>query len=394
MRSRALVRTLWVGACACAALVLAGCGAATSGSSAVTVSGKTLVVYAGQPPGPAGPAVSDTLDAERLALAKAGQKAAGFTVKLVAVHGRELSDNARTAIEDQRSIAYLGELVPGTSQVSVEILNQQGLLEVSPADTAVYLTQPIPPVSSSTNTFYPGRSTYHQTFARVVPDSGLEAKALVGEMQTLGVSKLYVADDGRLYGRALALEVTQAARSAGLTLVSSAAGADGVFYGASADSAGARASAVSRLDQDSAANPSAKLFAPSGLYDSAFASALSSGAQGRLYVSSPGFLSKDLPVAGRAFVSDFRSTYGHDPAPQAIFGYEAMSDLLDVLGKAGSSAADRAVVVSDFRGLKDPPNSVIGTYSISGGDPSIAPIIFSRVRGGQLRPFKFVQLTG
>jgi ABC-type branched-subunit amino acid transport system substrate-binding protein len=227
-----------------------------------------------------------------------------------------------------------------------------------------------------------------------VPDSGLEAKALVGEMQTLGVSKLYVADDGRLYGRALALEVTQAARSAGLTLVSSAAGADGVFYGASADSAGARASAVSRLDQDSAANPSAKLFAPSGLYDSAFASALSSGAQGRLYVSSPGFLSKDLPVAGRAFVSDFRSTYGHDPAPQAIFGYEAMSDLLDVLGKAGSSAADRAVVVSDFRGLKDPPNSVIGTYSISGGDPSIAPIIFSRVRGGQLRPFKFVQLTG
>jgi len=394
MRSRVLVRTRWVGACACAALVLAGCGTATSGSSAITVSGKTLVVYAGQPPGSPDPAITDTLDAERLALAKVGAKVGGFTVKLVVVHGRELSDNARAAIEDQRSIAYLGELVPGTSQVSVEILNQQGLLEVSPADTAVYLTQPIPPVSSSPNTFYPARSTYHQTFARVVPNSALEAKALVGEMQAVGVSKLYVADDGQLYGRALALEVTQDARTARLTLVSSAAGADGVFYGASADSPAERASAAGRLDQDSAANPSAKLFAPSGLYDSSFVGGLSAGAQRQLYVSSPGFLPKDLPAAGRAFVAEFKSAYGHDPSPQAIFGYEAMSDLLYVLGKAGSSAADRAAVVSDFRALEDPPNSVIGTYSITGGDPSIAPIIFSRVRGGRLVAFKFVQLSG
>jgi hypothetical protein len=122
-------------------------------------------------------------------------------------------------------------------------------------------------------------------------------------------------------------------------------------------------------------------------------SGLSPAAQRHLFVSSPGFLPKDLPPAGRTFVSQFKSSYGHAPAPQAIFGYEAMSALLYVLDKAGSLADNRAAVVQDFRTLKNPPNSVIGAYSINGGDPNIAPIIFGRVRGGKLVPVKFVQLS-
>jgi hypothetical protein len=80
--------------------------------------------------------------------------------------------------------------------------------------------------------------------------------------------------------------------------------------------------------------------------------------------------------------------------PQAIFGYEAMSALLYVLDKAGANADQRSTVVNDFRTLKNPPNSVIGPYSISGGDPSTAPFIFARVRAGKLIPFKFVQQQG
>ncbi len=374
---------------------MAGCGTAgTAASSSITVTGNTLRIYASQPPGGSGgQAASDVLEAEQLALQQAGARAGRFAVKLVKLDGKELSDNARTAIEDPSAIAYLGELVPGTSQVSVAILNQAGLLEVSPGDTAVYLTQPIPPVSSSPISFYPGHATYKETFARVVGNSGLEAKALVAEMQAQHVSKLYVGSDGQQYGAALALEVRQDARSAGLTLASSPAGADGVFYAASAVSSAARARATRVLDQAAAASPSTKLFAPSGLYDDAFVAGLSPGAQERLYVSSPGFLPQDLPAAGRTFVSDFVSAYGHDPAPQAIFGYEAMAAVLAVLHQAGSLAGTRAEVVRDFRGLKD-RSSAIGTYSISGGDPSIAPFIFGRVQGGKLVPIRFVPQSG
>ena len=165
---------------ALALLGLAGCTSSTGGSSQVTVSGSTLTVYASQPPGGSGgQAAQDMLDAEKLALTQAGGKAGKFTIRLVTLDGNELSDNARTAIQDQTAIAYLGELQPGTSQISVEILNQQGVLEVSPADTAVYLTQSTPAVPGSPSTFYPTRSTYHETFARVVPNTAQEAKAQV-----------------------------------------------------------------------------------------------------------------------------------------------------------------------------------------------------------------------
>src|ERR1700689_5313038 len=131
-------------------LGVAGCS--TSTNSAVTVSGTTLDVYASQPPGGAGgQAAADVLDAEQLALQQIGAKLAGtnYTVKLIPLHGKELSDNARTAIENTKAIAYLGEIEPGTSQASVPINNELGLLEVSPTDTAVYLTQKTPAVSNA-----------------------------------------------------------------------------------------------------------------------------------------------------------------------------------------------------------------------------------------------------
>jgi ABC-type branched-subunit amino acid transport system substrate-binding protein len=353
---------------------LAGCGNATTSSSQITVGGSQLTVYASQPPSASGgQSATDTLDAERLALKQLGARAGKFSVRLVTLDGRELSDNARTAIQDPTAIAYLGELQPGTSQVSVEILNQQGVLEISPADTAVYLTQHTAAVPGAPTSFYPAHSTYEETFARVVPNSGQEAKALVAEMQALHVSKLYVASDGQPYGQA-----TEAGVKA------SEAGA--LFYGATIDSAAASSAARALLNGVSASLPSVRLFAPSGLYDDSFISGLSAATQQQLIVSAPGFLTKDLTAGGRKFVSDFDSAYGHDPATQAIFGYAAMQALLYVLKEPRVAANNRASVVAGFRSLQD-PSSVLGTVSISGGDPSLAPFIFARTQGGKLVPF-------
>ncbi len=390
MRAGVLVRTRAVSVWSCLTVLgLAGCGAATTSKSAVTVSGSNLTVYASQPPGNGGgQAATDVLEAERLALTQSGGRVGRFTVSLVKLHGSKLSDNARTAIQDPSAIAYLGELQPGTSQISVEILNQQGLLEISPADTGVYLTQATPAVSGSPTKFYPTRSTYQETFARVVANSSVEAGAHVQEMRSLGVSKLYVASDGEPYGTAIALEVRQAAQHAGISLVSGAAAADAMFYGGLPGRAASQA-----IGQAVAGRPTLKLFAPSGLYDDAFVAGLSPAAQQNLLVSSPGFLTSDLNPTGQKFVSDFASAYGHPPAPQAIFGYEAMAALLAVLQKAGSAAGNRALVVSDFRSLTNRA-SAIGTYTVTGGDPSIAPFVFARPRGGALMAFKFVQGQG
>jgi branched-chain amino acid transport system substrate-binding protein len=373
-------RAALIGAClAGLALALAGCSNATN--SPVTVTGKTLTIYTSQPPdGAGGATATDVLHAEQLALQQAGSRAGTFTIRLDRVADHETSADARAAIENQSAVAYLGEVVPGTSGVSVQITNEVGLLQVSPTDTAGYLTQADPTVSGSPSTFYPSRSTYHETFARVVPTTVQEAKAIISEMASLHLSKVYVASDGGQYGTSIAAQVRKDATGGAMSVVSTPADADAVFYGGNDVATAARA-----VSAAASASPSAKLFVPSGLYADAFVSALSPAARQNLYVSSPGIPSGSLSPAARQFQTAFRSAYGHTPVPQAIFGYEAMSAVLAVLKEAGTKAGNRATVVSDFRSLTN-RQSVLGTYSIKGGDTTLDSFVFARVHGGSLVP--------
>ncbi len=382
--------------CAFAALTLGVGSCSTSGTSSVTASGTTLTIYASAPVGSA--ASPDILDAERLAFQQfqqAGNRVGTFTIKFVTVDSAKVSNNARTAIEDSGAIAYVGELTPGASADSMGITNAEDVLQVSPADTALELTQPTAAVAGAPNSYYEAHGTYGNTFARVVPNSGQEAKAQVQEMTALGVKSLYVTDDGSAYGAAVALAVKQAAGSS-ISAVAGppdaarfrSSGADALFFGAGSGSS----DVVARLFEDVAgADAGVRLFAPSALDDSGFAASLGA-AKLNLYVSAPGFLPKDLPPQGQAFLSAFRSAYGHVPAQGAIFGYEAVSAVLAVLREAGSAANNRASVVRDFFGIRN-RSSAIGTYSISStGDISLAPFVFSRLRDGKLVPF--VQAQG
>ena len=321
--------------------------------------------------------------------ADAGRQPIGkYQVRLVKVSGAELSDNARTAIQNTGAVAYLGETDPGTSAQSLGITNAQDLLQVSPTDTALELTQSTPAISNTPNRYYESLKTYGRTFARVVPSTAVEAKVQVAEMKAQGVTRLYVANDGSPYGEAIASAVKTAA-APGITIQSSASGADAMFYGG--DSAVAAAKALGAAAQ---ANPAIKLFGPSALDTPTFAAALGPTAR-NVFISSPGFLPKDLVPAGQTFVSDFTKTYGHAPSGEAIFGYAAMQAVLYALHQAGSSVSDRATVVKKFFGITDVPSSVIGTYSInSNGDTSLTSFVFSRLRGGALVPFTSVTPQG
>jgi branched-chain amino acid transport system substrate-binding protein len=363
------------------ALALSGCSSTTAKSnSAVTVKGSTLDVIVSQPPGDPDLVDKDVLAGEQLALKQAGGKAGPFTVDLRVANGTEVSASARSAVQDKTAIAYLGEIAPGTSGVSLQITNQVGLLQLSPTDTAVYLTQATPGVHDSPGHYYPASGTFHRTFARVVPTTAQEAKALASDMQTLHVSKLYVSGDGTAYGASVADEVRQDARAAGVTLVSAPTGADAIFYGGLDGPSTAQV-----LDHLVAANPSAKLFAPSALYDDTLVAKLSPAAQKNLYVSAPGLPVRGQDAMAKAFTSDFQSTYGHAPQPQAVYGYETMAALMAVLKQLGANANSRAQVVARFRGLND-RQSALGTYSLKNGDTNLASFVIAHPAGGRLVP--------
>jgi branched-chain amino acid transport system substrate-binding protein len=373
------------------AVGLAGC---TAPASNVNVTGTSLTIYASVPPhGAGGQQAQDVLDAEQLAFQQAGSQVGSFKLKLVRVDGNEPSADARTAIQDTSAIAYIGELTPGASADSVGITNAQGLLQVSPTDTAVALTQSTPAVPNAPNRYYESLSTYGRTFARVVPNATQEAKAQVSEMQALHVTKLYLTTDGSAYGAAIEDAVKQDAAPA-ISVVQgppdaarfSSSGADALFFGGSS-----RTIAAPLFGDVAKANASVKLFAPSALDDGAFAAGFGP-ANIHLYVSVPGFLPKDLTPAGQTFASAFTAAYHHAPVAEAIFGYEAISAVLAVLKEAGSAANDRAIVVHDFFAIKN-RSSVLGTYSINTttGDTSIAPFVFSRFKDGLLVPYAQLQ---
>jgi len=387
MRSRVLARGRAVCACALLSAAVAGCTSSGSANSSVTVSGNVLTIYVSAAPTDQPQVAQDVLDAEQLAFDQTSHTVGGRAIRLRTVRGTTISAQARTVIQDKTSIAYLGEIVPGSSYASLGITNALDILQVTPTDTALELTETTPAVANAPDGYYESLSTYGRTFARVVPTSGDEAKAQIQEMQALGVSKLYVSSDGSDYGRAIANAVTHDA-TGGITVVNSQTAADGVFYGSASPNA-----AASFFNRVAGSNPSAKLFGPSALDAPRFVSALSSAVR-NLYISVPGFLKADLTPAGTAFVSQFTARFGHAPAVQAIFGYEAMAAVLSVLKEAGTSANSRSTVVKDFFAIKN-RQSVLGTYSInSNGDTSIAPFVFSRLQRDQLVPFKFVSVSG
>jgi branched-chain amino acid transport system substrate-binding protein len=384
-------------ACAICAVVgvLSGCTAAPS-SSSLSVSGKTLTVYVSAPPATQLDArAQDVLDAEELAFHRQHTGISAFTVKMSILHGAKPSDDARTTIQDGTAIAYLGEILPGASADSLGIVGDQDILQVSPTDTAVELTQSTPAVSGAPAT-YQEVSTYGRTFARVVPTTALEAKALVSEFGVEHLSRVYVADDGEPYGKALAYAVKQAAGTS-VSVVSGAPTAAG-FAASRAQglvfATGSAPAAAHLFDAVATANPAAKLFAPSALDDSGFAASLQPAAASALRVSAPGFTSSALSPSGRGFVTAFTSAYGHAPSTEAIFGYEAMSALLAVLHESGTAANNRGAVQKEFFSIRNRA-SVLGTYSINAnGDTSLAPFVISRVKSGQLVPYRFVSEQG
>jgi len=369
-------------ACALLAALVAGC---TTAAPAPTATGTSLAVYLSDPADlGSDPTAADVVDAERLAFTQLGSQVHGFTLTLHVLSAGKLSDNARAAIENNNAVAYLGEIVPGSSEDTVGITNALDLLQISPTDNALELTQRTAAIKGAPSRYYEDWSTYGHTFAHMVPASAHEAVALLHEMESLGVKTLHIEAESTDYARSMRSVIAGNAAAAALSLGASSA-SDAVLYLGSS-----RTAAAAALDAAAAANPKVKLFVPSTLADSAFAAQLSPAAQKALYACSPGFLSRSLPAAGQAFTSSFQATYHHAPAPQAIFGYAAVQALLHVLRQAGAQANNRGTVVADFMKLSY-AGSVLGSYTIKQGDISLDSFVIEHVKSGGLVPFKALQ---
>jgi ABC-type branched-subunit amino acid transport system substrate-binding protein len=328
--------------------------------------------------GPYAAAATAIYDGEKLALAEAGGVVNGVKVRLRRLNDAGLAPastatavgaSARIAAGDQSTMAYIGDVAPGTSSASIPVLSAAGILQVSPADTATHLAG--------------------TTFARVVPPDSDEAAAQLAEMGKLGLTRVFVLQDRTTYGRDIATAAVGAAPNYGIEIVDPGgqyvradiralvktikkSKAQALLY------AGSPNSYVAMLwNELSGADSAIRKFASAAVTGAPGWAQTTAAARYGTYLSAPGLPRSELPRAGTQFETDFVTTYGSGaPWTSGIFGYVAMSGVLEAMYKVGPMAKDRAKVADAFLHTSHVP-SALGTYSIANGQTSFDHYFFT-----------------
>ena len=403
--------------CAMFAIGVAACGddEEDGGGGGGQVEGNTLTIYSSLPmQGSNRPQSLDVVDGMKLALQQRGGKIGKFTIQY-----KQLDDstaqagkwdpgatqaNARKVQQDKTSIAVLGEFNSGASAISIPLTNRAGILQVSPANTALELTKDAGPEDKGApEKYYP---TGKRNYGRVIPADHIQGAAQADWQQELGVKKLYVLNDKEVYGVGVAKTTADAAAKRGIEVLGNegidpkapnyravaakikAAGADAVFFG------GITQNNAGQLFKDlGAAMPDAKLFGPDGVAETEFTKQLPEDVQARTYITVATIDPKDYPPKGQKFFKDFEAAYGKaKPEPYAIYGYEAMDVVLDAIQRAGDKGNDRQAVIDAFFATKG-KEGVVGTYDIDkDGDTTANQFGRYLVKGGEVEFLETVEV--
>ena len=367
-------------------------GASTKGSSANTVDIYSSLPMQGSSTAQTIPMVNGI----RLALAQAGGKAGKWNVNYVelddstAAAGKwdptQTAANARKAASDPKAVYYIGEFNSGASEVSIPILNQAGIPQVSPANTYVGLTTNEPgSAPGEPEKYYP---TGTRTFFRIVPRDSIQAAADLMAMKQAGCAKVAVANDKEAYGAGLADLLELEKGDYGVDIVSNTGidptapnfrsyaatikdqGADCFVF------AGIVANGGVQITKDvHSALPTAKIFGPDGMCTSSWTNAADGGVPASIdpYIECT-VATLDLKAypGGTAFLAAYKAKYGvANPDPYAIYGYEAMQLGRSTIASLGSQGNSKSAVLHALAAITA-RHSVLGTYGFDkNGDTTL-----------------------
>jgi branched-chain amino acid transport system substrate-binding protein len=406
----------WLGLVALAAVPLGvvGCGEVAVSDVAEATSGQ-LTIYSSLPlQGPTAAISKQIVDGEKLALADAGGRAGPFKIDYSSLDDASpasgrwdpgvTATNAKIAAQDTSTIAYLGDLDSAATAISLPFVNAAGILQVSPASPYVGLATSFDAGQDEPERFYPSGK---RTFARLQPGDLAQADAQVQLMKALRVRSLYVLDDQDPFQMPLAEIVAGDAQSAGIAVlahdsISTVAGA--VFTGEVEKIVESHAQAVFLAGGEGTgtaalwralhrAAPRLLLLASSSAVTESFTSHLGAAAAST-YITTPVLPVGMYPPAARGVLRDYRSVFAAQGGPYALYGYEAMTLVLDAIRSAGSRGDDRQTVIDRVLATRN-RNSVIGGYSIGPhGETTLSRYGVDRVIDGRPAFYRAIDVAG
>src|ERR671914_1366034 len=162
----------------------------------------------------------------KLALEQAGGKAGNIKVNYTSLDDstaqagtwtpEATAANARRVAQDDAAVAYIGEFNSGASAISIPLLNEVPIAQISPANTAVGLTSDEPGADEGEpDKYYP---TGERHYLRIVPKDTIQGAALATLMSEDGCQNAYILNDKEVYGAGLARNVISAAKTVGLDI--------------------------------------------------------------------------------------------------------------------------------------------------------------------------------
>jgi len=379
------------------AVALSACGGggnstSSGGAGATGPAGKIVDIYSSLPlQGPAAAEGASIVNGIKLALAQSGGLAGPFRVEYTSLDdsrgssgwdANQTATNARKAAADPRAVYYIGEFDDDASEVSMPILNEAGIPEVSPANTYVGLTAGAP------SNYWP---TGTRSYLRIVPTDSVQAAADLLAMHEAGCTRIAVASDEEAYGTGLAKLIDVHKADYGTNIVSDT-GIDPrahsfrsyalMLRGVRADClliAGVASKGVIELTKEVHAElPAAKFFGPGEMCTSAWTNARDGGvpaAVDPLIQCTQATQSVTAYPGGKAFLAAYKAKYpGSNPGPYAILGYEAMRLGLSTIGLLGANGDSKSAVLNELFAISG-RHSVLGTYSFNKvGDTTLKSI--------------------
>ena len=388
-------RTPAIAALAAVALAVVGCSSSGSSSSAgggssSSASGGTVDIYSSLPlQGASSAQTGPMVNGMKLALSQAGGKAGQWTVNYqslddsTAAAGKwdpgQTAANARKVATDPKAVYYMGEFNSGASQVSIPILNQAGIPQVSPANTYIGLTRSLPgSAPGEPQKFYP---TGTRTYLRMVPIDSIQAASDLIAMKQAGCTKVAVANDKEAYGAGLATLLGLEKGFYGVNVVSNTGidptapnfrsyastvkgeGADCFFF------AGIVSNGAVQITKDvNTAIPTAKIFGGDGVCTDSYTSATKGGVPAAidpLIECTVATQNLTAYPGGKTFLAAYQAKYGTaNPDPYAIYGYEAMKLGLDTIKGLGAQGNSKSAVLKALFATKA-RSSVLGTYGFN-----------------------------
>jgi branched-chain amino acid transport system substrate-binding protein len=383
--------------------------------------GETVNVYSSLPlQGASRPQTTALVEGIRLALQQNNGKAGDLTVKYTSLDDstaqagtwtpEATSANARRVAQDDAAVAYIGEFNSGASAVSIPLLNEVPIAQISPANTAVGLTSDEPGADEGEpEKYYP---TGERHYLRIVPKDTIQGAALATLMKEDGCQNVYILNDKEVYGAGLASNIETSAQEVGLEVLAN----EGIdpkapnfrsqaqaMAGENTDCfvfSGITANGAVQLYKDvAAALPDAKLYGPDGVAESGFSDPAEGGipadVASRVKVTVATLSPDEYPPEGQKFFDDFEAEYGEpNPDPYAIYGYEAMRLVLDTCEQLGSDCTDNQAMIDALFNTKG-RESVLGTYDIDeNGDTTLTDYGVYTIKGGELQFDQTIKAEG